>query len=476
MPGILSAGLYLPTPRLAGSTIAAAWGRPGGSGERTVADYDEDSLTMAAAAAARALAAVQAPGSAPAAAAPEALYFASTSAPLQDKCAAAIIAEALDLPEDVHSADFAGGGRGATSALLLALNAGRPALVAAGECRLAAPGSAMEPFFGDGAAAVMVGPGDGLARVIGTYSCTREFPDLWRAAGDRFVRSGDARYNAQAGYEAGVAQAVRAALRTWGLQPGEISQAWLGAPDARAAEGALRKLGLKGPAGAAATLARRAGLLGCAHPLALLAAGLDTARAGEKLLLVGYGDGVDVLLLEATGLAPDLSGVAEQALAGGRLLDHYNRYLRYRGMLPGQEQAGGFHSAIMMHREAPLYRRLVARQCPMCGFVLTLDLHTCPKCHYHGDFPPRKLARTGTVFASTREWYYPTPDPPVTMAVVDLDGGGRLTVQMVDAPAEVPAGLRVELCLRRLHDAGGIPHYYWKARPALSPVEGRRGC
>ena len=53
---ILGAALYLPRPRRSGALIAAAWGRPGGSGERTVADHDEDSLTMATAAATGALA------------------------------------------------------------------------------------------------------------------------------------------------------------------------------------------------------------------------------------------------------------------------------------------------------------------------------------------------------------------------------------------------------------------------------------
>ena len=452
---ILGAALYLPRPRLSGALIAAAWGRPGGSGERTVADHDEDSLTMAAAAATGALASV-----------PSALYFATTSAPQQDKSGAALIATALDLPAAVRTADFAGAGRSATTALLLAAETGRTVLLTAGECRLALPGSGAEPFTGDGAAALLLGPGDGLARIVGTYAETREFPDQWRPAGDRFLHSGDARFNTQAGYEAGMAQAIAAALRAWDLQPGDIAQACLGAPDARAADGLRGRLGLRGPAGAAAGLTRRTGVLGCAQPLALLAAGLGEARPGYKLLLAGYGDGVDLILLEATERAASLQGTAAAALDGGRPLDHYNRYLRYRGLVPGQEQPGGFASTVLLHREAALYQRLIANQCPQCGFILTLGLPTCPRCRHHGDFTPFKLARTGRVFASTQEWYYPTPEPPVTMAVVDLDGGGRLTLQLADAPAAVPAGLPVELTFRRLHDAGGLLHYYWKARPA----------
>jgi 3-hydroxy-3-methylglutaryl CoA synthase len=51
MPGIRSYGAYIPLFRLSRAEIARAWqGRPA-PGERAVAGYDEDSLTMAVAAA-----------------------------------------------------------------------------------------------------------------------------------------------------------------------------------------------------------------------------------------------------------------------------------------------------------------------------------------------------------------------------------------------------------------------------------------
>lgn len=454
MAGILSAGLYVPCFRLPAAAIAAAWGRPGRGGERSVASYDEDALTLAAAAAARVGAAHRA----------EALYFASTSAPLFEKSAAAILADALALGGQVRTADFAGGGRAATSALLLALEGSRTALVAAGECRLAVPGSPLEPHLGDGGAAVLVGEGPALAEVRGIHSVTREFPDQWRQAGDPFIRSGDERFNAVEGYEKAMVQVIGEALRRWDLQPGDIAQAFVGGPHGRAVDGVLRKLGLKGPAGSAGELTRQVGSTGAAHPLLLLAAGLGDARPGDKLLLVGYGDGVDVVLLEATERAAELRGAAEAATADRKALSDYNRYLVYRGLVPGQSQPAPFHSTIMLHREGALYRRLEARECPGCGFVITLDLHTCPKCHHHGEFRRRPLARRGRIFTTTDEWYTPSPEPPVTMAVVDLEGGGRLTVQMADGARSVAAGTPVELTLRRLHTAGELPHYYWKAR------------
>ena len=51
MTGIASYGAYIPYFRLSRAEIGKAWGGGGGKGERAVASYDEDSLTMAVAAA-----------------------------------------------------------------------------------------------------------------------------------------------------------------------------------------------------------------------------------------------------------------------------------------------------------------------------------------------------------------------------------------------------------------------------------------
>ena len=74
------------------------------------------------------------------------------------------------------------------------------------------------------------------------------------------------------------------------------------------------------------------------------------------------------------------------------------------------------------------------------------------------------LARQGVVFTATREHYFPSPDAPTGMAVVDLDGGGRGVFQVADAPPDgLAVGARVRLVWRKYHDAGGFPHYFWKA-------------
>ncbi|MBI2544934.1 MAG: 3-hydroxy-3-methylglutaryl CoA synthase, partial [Candidatus Rokubacteria bacterium] len=84
MIGILSVGAYIPRYRLSGKTLAQVWGS-GGSGERAVANYDEDSLTMASEAALSALA-----GRDPSKVG--ACFFASTTPPYTEKSTATLLA------------------------------------------------------------------------------------------------------------------------------------------------------------------------------------------------------------------------------------------------------------------------------------------------------------------------------------------------------------------------------------------------
>jgi uncharacterized OB-fold protein len=61
--------------------------------------------------------------------------------------------------------------------------------------------------------------------------------------------------------------------------------------------------------------------------------------------------------------------------------------------------------------------------------------------------------------------------PPVVVAVVDFDGGGRYTCELTDVDASTVAiGDRVEMTFRRLYTANGVHNYFWKARPVRGGV------
>ena len=110
MAGIASYGAYIPYYRLSRAEIAKAWGNAAGPGERAVASYDEDSLTMAVAAARDCLTGIDR-------ASIGGLYFASTTAPYREKQSAALIAAVLGLAPEAATMDFSGSLRCGTNAL-----------------------------------------------------------------------------------------------------------------------------------------------------------------------------------------------------------------------------------------------------------------------------------------------------------------------------------------------------------------------
>jgi uncharacterized OB-fold protein len=146
-------------------------------------------------------------------------------------------------------------------------------------------------------------------------------------------------------------------------------------------------------------------------------------------------------------------------------LSSYERYLRARGVLPG-ETGGEPVTSIMEWKELRQNVRFYGSRCPACGLVQYPQAQVCLACRGR-ELVDHKLGRRGTVFTFTIDNLAPVPEHPLPMAVIDLDGGGRVYLQVADAAdGEVAVGTPVRLTFRRLHEAGGNRHYFWKARPA----------
>src|SRR5512143_682085 len=210
MAGVVSYGAYIPYYRLSRAEIDRAWGRPPSPGERAIANYDEDSLTMAVAAARDCLKGFN-PGDI------DGLYFASTTAPYKEKQTAATIATVLGLPGDALTVDFAGSLRRGTDALRAALDAvdagrARNVLVCAAETRQGYPAGQYEMCFGDGAGALLVGKNDLVAEIEKSYTCNYEIQDIWRSDRDTFVRSAEDRFAMEEGYVLVMTELIQSSL------------------------------------------------------------------------------------------------------------------------------------------------------------------------------------------------------------------------------------------------------------------------
>lgn len=137
LSGIVSYGAYVPYHRLDRSAIRASLGQGGGTGNRTVAAYDEDSSSMGVEAARRAL------WGAPL---PEALYFATTAPAYADKTNATAIHAALGAGREGFATDLGASVRGASGALRAAAATGGMAVLS--DIRTGRPGSADEAAGG----------------------------------------------------------------------------------------------------------------------------------------------------------------------------------------------------------------------------------------------------------------------------------------------------------------------------------------
>lgn len=465
MVGITAYSVYVPRLRLDRALISSAWGTAQAAGEVAVANYDEDALTMATEAALGCLPDGDAPTL-------DGLYFASTSAPYREKQVASLVATACDLPRRAQTTDFSGSVRAGMSALLAAVNAVRAGalndvLVAAADTRLAAPESEIEGLLGDAAAAVRIG-GDGvLAEVVGATFVSEEFTHLWRTDSEKFLQAFLGKFSNTFGYARDMGEAIRTLLTAHDLEPKSIARLALYSPDARAASDLAKELGFDARRQLVPPAVTTIGSAGVADPLLALAAALDDASPGDWIVAAAYGEGADALLLRATDALPRHRARRpwKDWLERKLPLPSYEKYLKFRRILDLEEPGEAINN-VLEFKELKQDIRLYGSRCEACGTVQYPMAKVCIKCKTRERLSDHKLRKHGTVFTFTVDHLIANIEHPLPMAVVDLDGGGRLYLQVTDfSEQEVGIGLPVTLTFRRLHEGGGNHNYFWKARP-----------
>ena len=478
MSAILSIGAYVPLMRLQRASIydANRWFAPGlkglARGERAIANWDEDVVTMAVEAARNCLA-DRDTGDV------TAVLLASTSAPFADRQNAGIVKEALNLDDAVLTVDIGASQKAGTGALIQALRGGDSGrtLLTASENRRARPASEDEMVNGDAAAALLIGPGDGIARFLGSHSISADFVDHFRTDDAEFDYGWEARWVREEGYAKLSGAAVRGLLDAHGIDGGNIAHFAAGIPAKGAAAALARTVGI--PAEAviddfAATL----GYAGCAQPLLLLAAALEKAKPGDHILVVGFGQGADALLFEATDAVArpsDAVGLSD-AIARSRKEDNYLKYLAFAGHLKlelgkrAEFDQKPVLTALYRNRKAVL--GLVGGRCTVTGTVqfpkseISVN-QNAPEIGTQEDYPfAHRRARVLTYTADSLTY---TPDPPNYYGMVEFEGGGRMLTEFTDADPDsifVGAPVRMMFRVKARDDRSGFVKYFWKAVPA----------
>ena len=476
--GIHGFGAYIPRLRVERAEIASAyaWLNPGlkslARSSRSTCGSDEDALTMAAAAARECLAGAKRQDIGR-------LVLGATTTPFANRSNAGIVAAAAGLGESVIASDTTGSLRAGTTALLQAADSARvgaSVVCVAADRRAARAASTAEMTTGHGAAALLVGPERGVARMVGAASLSVDFNHQFRAADHEFDYNWEERWVRDEGYLKIVPRAVGELLKTAGVVAGDIDHFCMPSPGARVAKAVAARLGIS-EAAVADDLSAGCGDTGAAHPLLMLVAVLEKARPGEHILVVGFGHGADAILFEVTD---GINAYGSRAHGVARWLSRgvacsYPRYLTLNGMLDvefGIRSEADKSTAMTAHnRHLDLVLHLGGGHCRRCGTYQIPRARVCvnPDClavdsqelHSFAD----SRARVTTWSADNLTF---TPDPPAYYGLVDFDEGGRLMMDFADVGAgAVEVGTRMQMVFRvKDRDPGrGFTRYYWKAAP-----------
>jgi len=485
MIGITAYGAYIPRRRLQRKAVAEAnkWFAPGlmgaAKGERAMANFDEDAVTLA----------VEAGRDCIPAADPikdrefvDAITFASTSMPFSDRQNAGIVAAALQLPQAISSADVSSSQRAGTSALLLALDmvaSGRAKspLVVAGEKRKARAASPQELAIGDAGAALTLGRDKVIANFLGSHSETLDFVDHFRGEGEDFDYGWEERWIRDEGYSKIVPAAVKALFTKTGVSAEDVAHFILPCPFVKLDQAIAKQCGID-PARTRDNLASNVGDSGSTHALLMLVHALEQAKPGEKILVVQFGQGCDAMLFEVTPAIADLpqrNGVTG-SLARRKEETNYLKYLGFNGLIElekGMRAEVDKRTALsVLYRKNDMLLGLVGGKCRVCGTAQFPKSRICvnPNCKAVDSQDDYGFSeREGTVLSWSADFLTYSMDPPNHYGMITFAEGGRFMADITDVEqGQVDSGTKVRMSFRvkDRDEKRGFVRYFWKAVPA----------
>ena len=477
--GITSYGAYVPLHRMSREVFYNAWGGVKMAGERSVCNFDEDSVTMAMESAIDCLNGIDHRSI-------DGLFFATTTAPYKEKLCASLLATALDMRRDIRTLDITGTLRAGTSAMAVAadiIKAGssRSILVTSGEHRMAAPAGDFEMALGDGSAALLIGDEGVIADIEGSHHISDEFAGMWRTDEDEFIRSWEDRMIYDKGYSAVLAEAIKGLLKKYSLSPGDFDKVVYDAPLESRRHAQLAKTLKFEPEQLQDPLFTTVGNTGSSLAMMMLVAALEEATPGDRILFASYGNGVDAFILQVTDEIKKLKkrrGIKNH-LASKKMLENNDRYLRWRKLVPLERARRSEQSPVSIagqHRDRMIELALYGVRCKACGtpqfsqggsYGYFTPLRVCVECQAVDQMEPYRFCdKKAKVVTYTEDRLADSNDPPTTVTVIDFDGGGRGIFDMTDrGGAEIKVGMDVEMTFRKLFTDRGIHNYFWKTRP-----------
>lgn len=312
--GIVGYGAYIPMNRLKASEISRVWGGFGEPiEEKSVAAMDEDVVTIAVECARYAVKRANIR--------PEeigAIYVGTESKPYAVKPCGTIVAEALGSTPNVMAADYEFACKAGTEAFqtcvgLVSSGMVKYAMAIGADTAQGRPADALEYTVACGGAAFIFGLKSDrtLAYLEGSYSYVTDTPDFWRRGREIYPRHGS-RFTGEPAYFQHVVGAAKGLMSELGYEQSDFTYVIFHQPNIKFPIKAARILGFSMDSVKPGLVVPMIGNTYAGSSPIGLAATLDTADPGDRILVVSYGSGAG---------SDAFSFVVQEAITNDRRLD-----------------------------------------------------------------------------------------------------------------------------------------------------------
>ncbi|RLG76370.1 MAG: hydroxymethylglutaryl-CoA synthase [Thermoprotei archaeon] len=342
--GIAGWGVYFPKYRIKCSNIGKVWGFPPQYSdglrvyEKTVANIDEDAITMGWEAARYAVARAKIDPKEI-----EAIYVGTESKPYAVKPSITVIAEALDITPKTLGADLEFACRAASEAMeasigLISSGMIKYSLIIGSDTAQASPGDVLEFTASSGAAAFILSlrSKNIAAYFEGSYSYITDTPDFWRRSLAQYPMHGE-QFTGDPAYFAHIISAVKGLMGELGLKPSDFDYVVFHQPNGRFPLKAAARLGFPKEKVLPGLITSMIGNTYNGSALIGLAAVLEVANPGQRILLVPFGSGAgsdaySIIVEEGVKEKIHLAPTVKELLEDKEYVD-YTYYSKYRGLI-----------------------------------------------------------------------------------------------------------------------------------------------
>ena len=341
--GIVSYGAYIPRFRIKIEEISKVWGDNANSiaeglmvFEKSVPDMDEDTITIAVEAARHA---INRAGVDPERI--EAIFTGSESHPYAVKPTSTVVAEAIGATPSLTAADFQFACKAGTAAIQACIGMADSGMIDLGmaigsDVSQGAPGDALEYTAAAGGVAYIIGKDKLVAKIESTYSYTTDTPDFWRREGMPYPEHGG-RFTGEPAYFKHVTSAASTLMNKMGTKPSDYNYAVFHQPNGKFPTRVAKILGFSSEQIKPGLVVPRLGNTYSGSCMMGLAATLDIAKPGDRILMTAFGSGAgsDAFSISVTDRIEEVRNGApsvEQLLANPIYID-YAKYAKHKGKI-----------------------------------------------------------------------------------------------------------------------------------------------